>query len=326
MTTRLTTANDQSVASVDTVIGNASPSATAVAFQDWTAERLDRIETALTDLLPAESEWPAPLHRGMRYAVLEGGKRIRPLLVYAAGEFAGAAPPALDLIGCAVELIHAYSLVHDDLPCMDNDSLRRGKPTVHIAFGEAQAMLVGDSLQALAFGALARVAGAAPNCGACVPKLVGELAFASGSRGMAGGQSIDLSAVGSRLTGAELEAMHRMKTGALLRASVLMGAAAAGPLPAPTGAALNQYADAIGLAFQVIDDLLDVEGDSTTLGKTAGKDAAQAKPTYVSLLGLAATRQLAERLRGQARSALQTLGPRAERLADLADVIVNRRH
>ena len=295
-----------------------------LSFADWCAVHAERAERALAAALPPADTLPPRLHEGMRYAVLGGGKRVRPLLVHAAGELAGAAPAALDRAACAVELIHAYSLVHDDLPCMDNDVLRRGKPTVHVAFGEAGAMLVGDALQALAFGVLADAA----EHGAPAPAVVAmvrELADAAGSGGMAGGQAIDLGSVGTVLDRAALEAMHARKTGAMLRASVLLGTLAAG-LPQPARRdALVRYAAAVGLAFQVVDDILDVEADSATLGKTAGKDAAHNKPTYVSAMGLPAARRLAGRLRDDALTALVPLGPAARRLAELAELIVDRK-
>jgi farnesyl diphosphate synthase len=302
---------------------------------DWSTAILTRTETLLASQLSLTAAVAAPdsprspdalptLEAAMRHAVLEGGKRIRPLLAHAAGEITGAAPAALDRAGGAVELIHAYSLVHDDMPCMDNDVLRRGKPTVHVAFGEAMAMLTGDALQALAFGVLAQAA----DCGVgarAVVRMSAELARAAGAEGMAGGQAIDLAAVGSALDLARLEDMHRRKTGALLGAAVRLGAWCGAALEPAHQQALDTYCSAIGLAFQVIDDVLDVESDSATLGKTAGKDAEHDKPTYVSLLGLEAARTLAETLRQQAQSALQPFGSRALRLSELADLIVLRR-
>jgi farnesyl diphosphate synthase len=260
----------------------------------------------------------------MRYAVLGGGKRVRPLLVYAAGEVTAADAEALDRAALAVEYVHAYSLVHDDLPCMDNDVLRRGKPTVHVAFDEATAMLAGDALQAEAFAVIAD--GALP--ASQTASLMRELAHAAGTQGMCGGQAIDLSVVGRQITPAELERMHRMKTGALLKAAVLMGALSgqSALLTECTREALTRYGDAMGLAFQVVDDILDVEGSTADLGKTAGKDAAQSKPTYVSVLGLDAARALSLRLRAQALEAVAGLGPRATRLRELADLIVCRTH
>ncbi|MFM1988165.1 MAG: hypothetical protein RJA99_1122 [Pseudomonadota bacterium] len=300
---------------------------TPAGFADWSAAVLARTEAALDALLPpACGHAPAldRLHAAMRYAVLEGGKRVRPLLAHAAGELSDARPAALDAAGCAVELIHAYSLVHDDLPCMDNDVLRRGKPTVHVAYGEAPAMLVGDALQALAFRAVAE-AGARGVAPEAVVRMTLELADAAGSIGMAGGQAIDLGAVGAALDRPALEDMHRRKTGAMLRASVRLGAWAGAPLDAAGQAALDRYCDAVGLAFQVVDDVLDVEADSATLGKTAGKDAANDKPTYVSLMGLDGARRLATDLREQAHAALAGFGTGGRRLAALADLIVARR-
>jgi farnesyl diphosphate synthase len=305
-----------------------------MSFPDWMSGHAARIERALEFALPAADEHPLPLHDAMRYAVLGGGKRIRPLLVLAAGEAVGAPQGALVAAGCAVEMIHAYSLVHDDLPCMDDDVLRRGRPTVHVVWGEALAMLVGDALQAKAFEVLAGVDRPA------TPRMVAELAAAAGSRGMAGGQAIDLAAVGGAMTQAALEDMHRRKTGALLRASVRLGAmcgdapAAASARPGADGtnsrfddarARLDQYAEAIGLAFQVVDDILDVEGDAATLGKTAGKDADSNKPTYVSVLGLAESKRMAVALHAAALSAIAPLGEAGRRLRELADLIVLRR-
>jgi farnesyl diphosphate synthase len=290
----------------------------------WMAARLAAFEAAATAQLPAADRAPQRLHQAMRYAVLDGGKRVRPLLVDAAGEVVGAPEPALRAAALAVEYVHAYSLIHDDLPCMDNDVLRRGKPTVHIAFDEATAMLAGDALQAEAFQAIAE----APIEAGTRAALMAELAAAAGTRGMCGGQAIDLAAVGSSMSRAELEQMHGMKTGALLRAAVRMGALAGAADPAVL-APLDRYAHAVGLAFQVVDDVLDVEATSQDLGKTAGKDAQQGKPTYVSMLGLSAARQWAERLRQDAHGALDTLpaaaAARAVRLRQLSDFIVLRK-
>ena len=260
------------------------------------------------------------LAQAMRYAVLDGGKRMRPLLAYAAGEVVGAAPDSVDAAAAAVELVHAYSLIHDDLPCMDDDALRRGKPSCHVAFGEATALLAGDALQALAFGVLAegRLADGARACAL--------LADASGVRGMAGGQAVDLASVGATLSQDELEAMHRLKTGALIRAAVRLGASCGRPLESHEIAALDAYAGAAGLAFQVTDDVLDVEGSAMSLGKTAGKDVAQGKPTFVTCLGIEAARERAETLRNEARAALARLGSVGRRLAELADWIVLRTH
>jgi farnesyl diphosphate synthase len=288
-----------------------------LAWQVWSEERQRRVEHVLDRLLPPGAS-VTPLHRAMRYSVLGGGKRIRPLLAYAAGEVQGANPEVVDAAAAAVELVHAYSLVHDDLPCMDDDTLRRGKPTCHVAFGDAMALLAGDALQALAFGVLAR--GRMADRGeACA-----LLAEAAGVRGMAGGQAIDLEAVGTSLGIAELEIMHLMKTGALIRSAVRLGAACGKPLSADQEVALDAYARAAGLAFQVVDDVLDVEGSAATLGKTAGKDALHGKPTFVSLLGLAAAKARAVALRRDAHAALAPFGGAARRLAELADWIVLR--
>ena len=278
-------------------------------FAAWQAAQLARVERALNEWMPAQA--PAGLGEVMRYAVQGGGKRLRPLLALAACEAVEGAPQAALRAACAVELIHAYSLVHDDMPCMDNDVLRRGKPTVHVRFGQAQALLAGDALQALAFEILTPEPSAAASAdmpAAMQAALCRLLARAAGADGMAGGQAIDLASVGLPLTEPELRAMHRRKTGALLLASVRMGAAcAARPLPAAALQALDAYGQALGLAFQVVDDVLDVTADSALLGKTAGKDAAAGKPTYVSLLGLEAARQLAADLLAQAENALNAL-------------------
>ena len=293
-----------------------------VEFRDWMAGVQARVERALDRVLPPGGDTPQRLHEAMRYAVLGGGKRVRPLLVFAAGEAARAAPERLDAAACAVELLHAYSLVHDDLPSMDDDTLRRGKPTVHVEFDEATALLVGDSLQSLAFEVLTghRLA----DDPAAQLEMVRAFAVASGTRGMAGGQAIDLAAVGGHLTAPELEFMHILKTGALIRASVMLGARCGDALDAAELGRLDRYAKCVGLAFQVVDDVLDAAAPTATLGKTAGKDAARGKPTYVSVLGLARARELAEELRRDARTALEGFGPRAERLLDLADFIVLR--
>ncbi|GAB7543500.1 polyprenyl synthetase family protein [Cupriavidus sp. CuC1] len=292
-------------------------------FAAWMRATGARTEAALDAGLPAVETVPCTLHEAMRYAVLGGGKRVRPLLVHAAGEVAGAAPEACDAAASAVEMIHAYSLVHDDMPCMDDDDLRRGRPTVHKAYDEATALLVGDALQTQAFVVLAESASLASLDAAARMRLVAELARASGSVGMAGGQAIDLQHVGLAMSLEELEGMHRMKTGALLRASVRMGAYC-GTVDEAGLAALDRYAAAVGLAFQVVDDILDVTADTATLGKTAGKDAANDKPTYVSLMGLEPARQLAQQLRATAHEALAVFGARARRLGELADLIVLR--
>ncbi|MGB9670011.1 MAG: (2E,6E)-farnesyl diphosphate synthase [Halothiobacillaceae bacterium] len=280
-----------------------------------------RVEAALERALPAEPA-PSPLARlveAMRYAVLGPGKRVRPFLVYASGELADADTAALDAPACALEMMHAYSLVHDDLPAMDDDDLRRGRPTCHRAFDEATAILVGDALQTRAFELLAEAPGLAEKTRIA---MISTLARAAGSQGMVGGQAIDLAAIGQRPELAALERMHRMKTGALIEASVILGALAGNPDEAMLER-LTRYARAIGLAFQVRDDILDVTADSQILGKTQGKDAAHAKPTYVSLLGLEAAQILAGKLRDEAEAALDGL-PRADHLRALARYIVER--
>lgn len=298
-------------------------------------------EGMLDRVLPPSETAPRRLHEAMRYATLGGGKRVRAMLVYAAAEWAaggaiawddpsiassrdspGASP--VDAAAAAVELIHAYSLVHDDLPCMDDDALRRGRATVHVAYDQATALLAGDALQTLAFEVIATAAPASAQVG----EHVALLAAASGSRGMAGGQAIDLESVGKRLAWTELEAMHRAKTGALLRAAVLLGASAARSLGAALDdrerAGLDDFCRAIGLAFQVVDDVLDVETDSATLGKTAGKDAMNDKPTVVTTLGLAAAKALAVALRDEADRALDRLGGDVDRLRQVAHFITGR--
>jgi len=290
-------------------------------FAAWTQACQARIENVLAERLPPADIVPQRLHEAMRYAVLGGGKRVRPLLAFAAGEVTGAGVERVQHAAAAVELIHAYSLVHDDMPAMDDDALRRGKPTVHVEFDEATALLVGDALQSLAFEILAAQP-LATDAGAQL-RMVQLLAQAAGSRGMAGGQAIDLASVGKPLDLTELEFMHIHKTGALIRASVLLGAQC-GTLDEATAAALDHYAKCIGLAFQVVDDVLDAEAPTATLGKTAGKDAADNKPTYVSLLGTARARELALELRADAHKSLTGLGAPAERLRQLADFVVER--
>jgi farnesyl diphosphate synthase len=293
-------------------------------FDLWMRTELDTVERALQRWVPPGA--PAGLGEAMRYGVLDGGKRLRPLLVMAACEAASGDRAAALRAGVAVELIHAYSLIHDDMPCMDNDVLRRGKPTVHVKFGEAQAMLAGDAMQALAFEVLTPAA-ADPDA---VPpilqaRLCGLLARAAGHEGMAGGQAIDLASIGLPLSESQLRDMHRRKTGALLQASVLMGAAC-GELPAKAWDALSRYGAAIGLAFQVVDDILDVTQASETLGKTAGKDVDLNKPTYVSVLGLEGAQRQAQNLRERAQDALVGSGLRhTARLSWLADLVVDRR-
>jgi len=282
-----------------------------------------RMEAVLDRSLPSSDVAPQRLHQAMRYVVLGSGKRVRPLLAFAAGEISGADPARVEIAAAATELIHAYSLVHDDLPCMDDDTLRRGKPTCHVEFDEATALLVGDSLQSLAFQILAEP----PLTHAAVAQLemIKLLATASGSRGMAGGQAIDLASVGATLSLPELEFMHIHKTGALIRASVLLGAHCGDTLTESDLTRLDHYAKCIGLAFQVVDDILDLEANTATLGKTAGKDAEQNKPTYVSLLGVEQARAFAEELHEQALEALSGFGEKARRARELADFIVARR-
>ncbi len=282
-----------------------------------------RMEAALARLLPPAGNVPARLHEAMRYAVLEGGKRVRPLLCFAAGELTGATAERLEIAGAAVEMIHAYSLVHDDMPCMDDDVLRRGKPTVHVEYDQATALLVGDALQSLAFQLLSESALA--DDPAAQLEMVRALALASGSRGMAGGQAIDLESTGKPLELPQLEFMHIHKTGALIRAAVVLGAHCGARLPTEAAAHLDRYAKCIGLAFQVVDDVLDCDANTATLGKTAGKDAMQGKATYVSAMGLARAKDLAEELRREAHAALESLGAGAARLGALADFIVLRK-
>lgn len=299
---------------------------TPIDFQVWLPSRVQQVETMLEHVLPGADAVPGRLHDAMRYAVLGGGKRVRAALVYAAGEAslqsnaaAGAQQIALDHAAVAVELVHAYSLVHDDLPCMDDDTLRRGRPTVHVQFDEATAMLAGDALQPLAFESL----GLMPIAPALVVQAIQLLARAIGSQGMVGGQAIDCESVGRTLEQDALQQMHRMKTGALLEASVLLGGIVAGASSIVRDG-LEKYAAAIGLAFQVADDILDVTADTATLGKTAGKDLLENKPTYVSTLGLDGARTLLHELRDDARAALLPLGPSAAQLANIADFIVMR--
>jgi farnesyl diphosphate synthase len=288
-------------------------------FEAWMGQTQARVEAALARALPGAQHAPARLHEAMRYATLEGGKRVRPLLAFAAGELVGAVEARLEIAGVAVELIHAYSLVHDDMPCMDNDVLRRGKPTVHVEYDEATALLVGDALQTLAFQLLSD--SSLSDDPKVQLEMVKTLAVAAGSRGMAGGQAIDLESTGKTLTQPELEFMHVRKTGALISAAVKLGALCAGPCPP----ALEQYGHRVGLAFQVVDDVLDAEASTATLGKTAGKDSKQGKPTYVSAMGAARAKEFAEELRRGAHAALANFGERAGRLRQLADFIVLRK-
>jgi farnesyl diphosphate synthase len=276
-----------------------------------------RAERALAEILPPEDLPPVDLHRAMRYAALGGGKRLRPMLTYAAGYALGYDGPELDIPACAVELIHAYSLVHDDLPAMDDDAMRRGRPTCHIVFGEAMAILAGDALQALAFEILAR------HPGSHGMQMLDVLGHACGAEGMAGGQAMDLTATARSLSLAELEHMHACKTGALIRAAVRMGALTA-HADAQMLEILDRYAAAVGLAFQVRDDILDVEGDSSVIGKTAGKDAAMGKSTFPSIMGLQASRARLAELTDVALDAIAPLGERGARLEELAHYAANR--
>ena len=290
-------------------------------FLAWSGGLQARIEAALERLLPSPEHAPQTLHAAMRYSVLEGGKRVRPLLAFAAGELVNADPARVEIAACAVELIHAYSLVHDDMPCMDNDVLRRGKPTCHVEYDQATALLVGDSLQSLAFELLSgQPLNDSP---ARQLEMVKLLAAASGSHGMAGGQAFDLASVGQALTLPELEFMHIHKTGALIRASVLLGAYCGDTLEQTALTQLDHYAKCVGLAFQVVDDVLDAEAPTATLGKTAGKDAADNKPTYVSLLGVARAREFAHELHQDALATLDGF-KQSHRLRELADFIIQR--
>jgi farnesyl diphosphate synthase len=286
-------------------------------------DRQARIEQVLSRVLPPADVAPTRLHSAMRYATLGGGKRVRPLLAYAAGEIAQAQVVQVDYAAAAVELMHAYSLVHDDLPCMDDDALRRGKPTVHVEFDEATALLAGDSLQSLAFQLLGERTLA--DDALTQVELVAILARAAGSRGMAGGQAIDLASVGKNLTVPELEFMHVHKTGALIRASILLGARCGAALGPEQLEHLDRFGKFIGLAFQVVDDVLDAEASTATLGKTAGKDAKNDKPTYVSVLGQQRARELAVELRDDAMRALECLPEQGGRLRELAQFIVSRK-
>lgn len=283
-----------------------------------------RIEAVLDRWLPPAHQTPQRLHEALRYSVLGTGKRLRPILVYATGEALGVPLERLDAPAAAVELIHAYSLVHDDLPAMDNDDLRRGRPTCHKAFDEATAILVGDALQVLAFQILATDPAMGQDSAAIRVRTIELLAVASGTAGMAGGQAIDLSAVGRRLPLAELEQMHSRKTGALIRASVLMAAAAASGLDAARTASLARFGECIGLAFQIQDDILDIEGDTATLGKPTGADRAKDKPTYPSVAGMEAAKRRCRELHAQAVEAIQDFGAGADRLRALADFVIER--
>ena len=293
-------------------------------FAAYQQRSQQRVDAALERLFQAPASDLERLYAAMRYSVINGGKRVRPLLVYAACESLGGDLAQADGAACAVELIHAYSLVHDDLPAMDDDDLRRGQPTTHIAFDEACAILAGDALQSLAFEVLGSDAGN-PADAALRLRMLATLSRAAGPAGMVGGQAIDLAAVGIKIDQPALERMHRHKTGALIEASVVLGAMASGKASAIQLNALQQYAQAIGLAFQVQDDILDVESDTATLGKTQGKDEANDKPTYPALLGLEAAKAYALELRDQALAALRDFDERAEPLRQLAEFIVARR-
>ena len=292
-------------------------------FEAWSRDVAGRLEAALVELLPPARIVPTRLHDAMRYSTLGGGKRVRAMLVFGAGEVTEADPRRLEVVASAIEMIHAYSLIHDDLPCMDDDVLRRGKPTCHVEFDEATALLAGDALQSLAFQLLSEnqlAESATTQLG-----MIQLFAAACGSRGMAGGQAIDLDSVGKAISVPELEFMHILKTGALIRASVIMGAHCGAELSAKDQGHLDRYAKLVGLAFQVVDDILDEEGDSATLGKTAGKDKADNKPTYTALMGLAEARRFALELLDDAHGALANFGERARRLREIADFIVHRR-
>lgn len=295
-----------------------------VDFPTWMSQIRRRTEVALAHHLPRGDVLPERLHEAMRYATLGGGKRVRALLAHAAGEVTGAALDRVDVVASAVELVHAYSLAHDDMPCMDNDVLRRGKPTLHVRFDEATALLAGDALQTLAFQLLAenRVTENPDDQLA----MIALLASASGSRGMAGGQAIDLASVGHQIELETLELMHIHKTGALIRASIVLGARCGTGIEPGTLSRLDHFGKLVGLLFQVVDDILDLQSDTATLGKTAGKDAESDKPTYVSLLGLHRAQQLADELLEQARSALTSFSLQARRLDELASFIVTRKY
>lgn len=293
-------------------------------FADWARDTARVMEESLSRLLPAATMTPDRLHAAMRYSTLGGGKRVRAMLAFAAGQVADAPRPRLEIVASAVEMIHGYSLIHDDLPCMDDDVLRRGKPTCHVEFDEATALLAGDALQALAF----QLVSESELCEDPRQQLrmIEQFAQACGSRGMAGGQAVDLGNVGKQISLPELEFMHILKTGALIRASVVMGAACGRRLDEAEQAGLTRYAECVGLAFQVVDDILDEEASTESLGKTAGKDKEQGKPTYVSLLGLPRAKAFATELLEGADAALSLFDSRADRLRQLAAFIVRRQH
>lgn len=298
----------------------------AAPFSEWLCTAQAQVERLLDGHLPAANTEPVVLHEALRYAVMDGGKRIRPLLALAAGELCGAPPLSALYAGCAVELVHGYSLVHDDMPCMDDDILRRGKATVHVAYGQATAMLVGDALQAEAFTWLTRPMAGVD--GAIALRMVAALAQAAGAAGMVGGQQMDLLAENSTLELASLQTLHSKKTGALLAASITLGALCGYSYDYEAGMkdALNRFSAAVGLGFQIADDVLDATADVATLGKTPGKDAAQGKSTYVSLLGLEAAQAAAQQCLSDALAAIAPYGDKAARLADLARLIVDRNH
>ena len=292
-------------------------------LKTWQAQAQAQTELLMARLMPSENQLPQSLHETMRYAALDGGKRLRPLLVLAASELGEAVPNAVEAAMAAIELIHVYSLVHDDMPAMDNDSLRRGRPTCHIRYGEAAALLAGDALQTLAFDLLSRPTALPPQRQL---HMLSTLARASGSLGMAGGQAIDLANVGRSITQSELEQMHSLKTGALIRAAAALGGLSCPDLTDNDLQRLDRYAARLGLAFQVIDDVLDCEADTATLGKTAGKDAVNDKPTYVKLMGLSAARQYAETLVAEALETLEPFGSRAAHLRGLAQFVTARKN
>ena len=292
-------------------------------LKTWQQQAQAQTELTLERMLPTAATVPNTLHEAMRYSALDGGKRLRPLLVLAAAELGDADAAALEQAMAAIEMVHVYSLVHDDMPPMDNDSLRRGKPTCHVQYDEATALLVGDALQTQAFDVLSRPTGLPA---ARQLKMVSVLAQASGSLGMAGGQAIDLANVGKAMNQTELEQMHGLKTGALIRAAVALGALCCPDLNDDSRRRLDDYARKLGLAFQVIDDVLDCEADTATLGKTAGKDADNDKPTYVKLMGLAAARAYAETLVADAVALLEPFGEDALRLRQLAEYVTARNH
>ena len=292
-------------------------------LKTWQAQAQAQTELLLARLMPSENQLPQSLHETMRYAALDGGKRLRPLLVLAASELGEAVPDAVEAAMAAIELIHVYSLVHDDMPAMDNDSLRRGRPTCHIRYGEAAALLAGDALQTLAFDLLSRPTALPPQRQL---HMLSTLARASGSLGMAGGQAIDLANVGRSITQSELEQMHSLKTGALIRAAAALGGLSCPDLTDNDLQRLDRYAALLGLAFQVIDDVLDCEADTATLGKTAGKDADNDKPTYVKLMGLSTARQYAETLVAEALETLEPFGSRAAHLRGLAQFVTARKN